>query len=360
MSSGHNHLGPAKRTQGFSGKFSASIKLRCVAGVLLAALSYVAVGHAQPRGRSGRKAAQASAPSGEDLESARQLFHTGNERFAEGDFRAALEAYRGADALAQAPTTGFKVGRALAAMGRLVEARGKLLKVARLPRKARESAPFRAARKDAAELAEQLGARVPTLKVDVLGVAPDVPVTISIDGVVVPREAAHLPRSLDPGRHEVSVAAPGYTTATTAAVLRESQRGSISLSLSAATEEPAASSLAAQSPLVPIGFTAAALGAVAGAVTGALSLSFASAAKDQCDDAGRCPTSAAADIERSTTLAPISTTSFAIAGAGLVAGIIGIVIDVSGPAGDTPEEGDALEEVEVVIGPSFSGLRVAF
>jgi hypothetical protein len=79
-------------------------------------------------------------------------------------------------------------------------------------------------------------------------------------------------------------------------------------------------------PLPLGGFAVAGVGLVAGAITGFLTLSKASAAKDQCVD-NRCPSSAHSDISSGKTMGLISTISFAVAGAGAAVGIFGYLQD---------------------------------
>ncbi|MBI4704935.1 MAG: hypothetical protein HY744_27840 [Deltaproteobacteria bacterium] len=78
------------------------------------------------------------------------------------------------------------------------------------------------------------------------------------------------------------------------------------------------------SPLAYVGFGVAAVGLVAGTVTGAITLSNASVLHDECTG-GICQPEWHEDLDTSYALAHVSTASFAVAGAGAVLGLVGLL-----------------------------------
>jgi hypothetical protein len=77
------------------------------------------------------------------------------------------------------------------------------------------------------------------------------------------------------------------------------------------------------SPLVPIGFGVAGLGIIAGGITGFLALKKADDVKAACPNSV-CSQANKPVLDETKTFATISTISFAVAGAGVILGIIGL------------------------------------
>ena len=92
-------------------------------------------------------------------------------------------------------------------------------------------------------------------------------------------------------------------------------------------------------------------GVIAGSVTGALSLSAVSSAKEQCDG-NVCPAAAKSDADRGKVLGHASTVSFAVGGAGLVTALVAGIFFSSDDA-DTAV-------VLPLIAPDHVGVRVRF
>ena len=178
-------------------------------------------------------------PTAADRESARAAFTLANKLRDAGDVRGALEKYKAAYALAPTPVTALEVGRAETDLGQLVEAREVLLRVESMDA-AGESAKSRAARREAADLAQKLVRRIPKLVLRVVGPADGV--AISVDGVSIPREALAVPRALDPGAHAV-LAMAGGRVVQQSVELREGETREASLDVT---------SLAPRGPVAPI------------------------------------------------------------------------------------------------------------
>src|SRR5262245_601390 len=80
----------------------------------------------------GLMASLAYAQSPGEREKARKLFEDGKSRRDRGDKGGALQSFQAADKIMAVPTTRLAVARALATLGRLVEAREAALSVAQM------------------------------------------------------------------------------------------------------------------------------------------------------------------------------------------------------------------------------------
>ncbi len=289
-----------------------------------------------------------------DVEAARAAFLEGNERFDKSDYPGALEAYQRADDIMRVPTTGYKVGKTLVALGRLLEAREKLLNVTLLPRGPNESPAFAHAREQAARLAEEVRARISSVAIDVSG-PPDV--EVSVDGERVDRALISAPLRLNPGRHVVRAEAPGHIASERVVSLGEGQHIRIHLALAADTPDAPREGPregvregGGISPLVWVGFGVAAAGVAVGSVTGVVSLKKAAKLEDRCAG-GPCPADAQGDLDTAYATATASTIAFIAAGAGAAVGVVGLVL--SDFDGSEPE-------VEARLGPGELAVRLRF
>ena len=143
----------------------------------------------------------ASAQTASDRETARSLMDEGFQRREKGDHKGAFERFEAADALMHVPTTGIEAARERIALGQLIEARESLSAVIRYPIRSGEPAPFGEARMQAQRLDDELGARIPSLKIVVRGLEAGGAVTV--DGGEVPMATLIAPRRVNPGTHTV-------------------------------------------------------------------------------------------------------------------------------------------------------------
>jgi hypothetical protein len=300
-----------------------------------------------------------AAPSTADKETARGLMLQGDSAFERRDHAAALKAYRGAHALMNVPSTGIAVARAHAALGQLVEARDSALAVTRLPAAPDEPEAFVTARQGANQLALELVKRIPTLFVQVTGVQDDTAYRLKIDGAIVPPEAHALPRRLNPGRHVILVEAEGFVPAKQHIALSEGEAKRASIELVRGSSPPPDSVEPTRgggtSPLVYIGFGVGAAGLAVGSVAGALSLSKASSAKENCQGSS-CTPAAQDDIDASKSLATVSNIGFGVAIVGAAVGVYGLLSSGGAP----PERAPARRRLDPLIGPRFVGLAGTF
>lgn len=296
--------------------------------------------------------AQPNEPSATDKETARQLMDIGDKKFESGDYAGALESYEGADRIMKVTSTGLAVGKAMMQLGRLIEARDKLIAVTRLPQATDESPVLTSAREEAKQLQQTLADRIPQLTVSLAGLPAGVEASVQIDNETVPPASVNLPRAVNPGSHTVSASAPGYSAAPQTLTLKEGDRQTLTLTFRATGEqhhEEPKDELEI-SPLVWVGVAFAGAGVIVGAITGGLSLSTASDVKSQCQGT-RCPVSVEEEGDRALVLAHVSTASFAVAGAGAILAGVGLVLTF------TSDDG---ADTALRIGPSFLGIRRSF
>jgi hypothetical protein len=199
----------------------------------------------------------------------------------------------------------------------------------------------------------------------------DESVEVRIDGVVLSAGALSSPVPIDPGSHELEVTAMGKVPWTNAFEIEEGTTVDLlvpELSPVPAPPPPpppvlpppppplpkvpappprAAKAEASISPLVWVGFGIVAAGLVVGGVTGGLALSRGGDVLDACDG-DVCPAELESDHAEAVTLANVSNVSFAVSGAGLVLGIVGLIVSDFGGSEDSAWR----------MGPR--GLRVAF
>jgi hypothetical protein len=299
--------------------------------------------------------AQDGGPSVDDKETARQLMDLGDSKFANGEYAAALEAYTGADRIMKVTSTGLAVGKTLMNLGRLLEARDKLIAVSRIPPQPDESPVLTQARTEAAELQLTIADRIPQLTVQLVGVPASLVVDVRIDNRKLPAESVSLPRAVDPGSHTVTASARNYHSAKEFVTIEEGTKRTVTIALKP-TNEPHRQKGKDDdeplhiSPLVYAGVAVAGAGLIVGAVTGGVSMSEASSVKEQCLDT-KCPAAAEEDADRAVTLAHVSTASFVVAGVGAAIAGVGLVLTFA-----VDQEADTA----VVMGPGIVGLRGRF
>jgi hypothetical protein len=286
--------------------------------------------------------AQQPQHSAADIAQARQLFNQGEDLRNNGDTKGALEKFKAAHALAGTPITGVELGRTYMQLGQLVEAHETFLSIARIPVLKEETPRSTAARKEAAQLADLVAPRIPSVSITITGGPPD-QVSVSIDGVPVPAAALTSPRLLDPGPHTI-VATVGGARGESSVQLKEGETKPVELKLAPAPaasqgstqETPAGSSSPAAAeapppvrgglgPLVYVGGGVAVVGLGVGAVTGLMAMSKASSVKDACNGT-TCPRSVDGDLSSGRTLGNVSTIAFVVGGAGLATLIVGLVL----------------------------------
>jgi hypothetical protein len=264
-------------------------------------------------------------PTAADLESARELYREGKELRQRGDLRGALERFKAAHGYGQTPVTGVELGKAHMQLGELVEAREVFLSIARLKVASDETDKSAQARAEAAELAEQVRGKIPTLVVKVSGTPPNTEPTVTIDGATVPIVALSSIRKVNPGEHAVAVRVGTHEEKRTVTV-SESESKDVAIDFTGVpADAPAASPRRSIHPLTYVGVGLAAAGLAAGTVGGVLALGKASSVDDACNGLS-CPPSAKSDVDDGRTFATISTIGFAATAAGLALAAVGLFV----------------------------------
>jgi hypothetical protein len=304
--------------------------------------------------------AQASAA---DRETARSMMQEGRDLRDKNDLKGALARFKAADDIMHVPTTTLEVARTQASMGLLVEALDTIAALHKVPEKPDDPQPFKEARAKADELGTQLETKVPSLTITVSGAAEGDSPAVSIDGTSLPTAVIGLPRKVDPGHHVVTAhAASG--DAKSEIDVAEGDKKDVALALAAggdkgdeATPSSEGGKDVVHSPggLTYAGFVIGGVGLVAGSVTGIMSLSKASAVKDECNANKLCAQGQpASDLSSGKTLATISTISFVVAGAGAGLAIVSLLVGhkSSAPASATPADPSAEPGAEPATPPA--------
>lgn len=293
----------------------------------------------------------------------------GDAKRDKGDFRAALKSYEAADAIMHVPTTGLEVARAQAQLGQLLEARESLGRVMRLPPKAGEPAPFTGARKAAEQLSTELGARIPSVTVVVVNGEAGQPVQLTFDGETVPPAAAQAPRKVNPGRHTI-VARSGSLEKKDEISVNEREARTVTVDLKpliAPPDPPHVEEAPRQASTLPKilvfgGFGVGLVGVGVGTVTGLMSISKVNDVKNDCVG-DLCKPSRRGDIDSARSLGTISTVAFIVGGAGIGAGVVGLIL--SGKAPSEPPPGTTARAarsltISAEVGPSWLGAHGTF
>jgi hypothetical protein len=283
-------------------------------------------------------ATPAFAQSGSEKETARTLMDEADRLLAVRDLEGALKRYQAADAIMRVPTTGVEVARVLAELGRWVEARARAIEVANTVPAAGEPPVYRDARTSAAELAQSLAARIPSVLIQVE--PSDAHPVVQVDGVELPSALVGLPYKVDPGEHTVSITAAGFEPAQQRFTVVEAQQQPVKVTLVAreagaagvtpdsagspvsgagesngdsASSEPKANNGALTRGLVGLGVGVVGVGV--GSVAGIITLNSVHKAKQDCES-NTCSSSAQSSISNAKTTAMIANIGF---GVGIVA-----------------------------------------
>lgn len=317
-----------------------------------------------------------AAPTAAQRETARRLMDEGKERMRAGEKERAIEAYKKAHDLMHVPSTGMALARAHLAAGHLVEARDVALEVVRMPREEKESAVFEQSRKAAKELEASLKVRIPTVRILVKGGAA---VKVTADDAEIAPLLVGEPIALDPGRHVIVAKNADGIEKRAEVDLAERDIKEVELVLPAAKpqvvtapvdaprktisygppSEPSGARTTGANVLVFGGFGLAVAGAAVGGITGALTLSKASDVKSQCEN-GICAPEAAADLDSSRGLATVSTIGFIVAGAGVVVGVVGLLLPRTSSTSASSQTALHSGHTGLWVGPGSAGVGGTF
>jgi hypothetical protein len=279
----------------------------------------------------------AAGPSAQDLETARALYKEGKDLRAAGNLRGALDKLKAAHALGHTPITGIELARTEAQLALIVEAREVCLGIVRMPVEADESTRTVEARKEADKLAEELKPRIPSVRIHITSgeashALPEA-LIVTVDGETVPPEALDQPRKIDPGHHVVTAHVEGGTTVSGAVDVIEGQTGAVTLAPPPAPitlkhehdDKPRERHHARLNALSVLGIVVTGVGLLAGAAGGVAALNASDQVKSTCDTNKVCDAASWSVVSTGKVDAAISTIGFAVAGAGVVTLVIGLL-----------------------------------
>jgi hypothetical protein len=314
----------------------------------------------------------AAQPSAADLETARALYKEGRTLREEGKMQEAREKLKAAHALGQTPITGLELARTHAALGEMVEAREVCLGIARIPVAPDETDRSVAARAEAAQLAETLKPRIPSLVIRVPA-GQGQPPTVVVDGQPIPVAALGQLRKVNPGRHDVVATFSDGGQSRVMVEVREGETAEVGVALPppgapalAVTPQPYApqppSAVAPAPEPAPgsrrlpgyawAGFSIATAGFVVGSVSGLLAIAKSKDLETACPN-HQCPAQSHADLDNGKNWGTVSNVAFGSAAIGLVLGIAGAIAGSGKPATTSAS-------MNPWIGPSSVGLKGAF
>jgi hypothetical protein len=288
-------------------------------------------------------------PTAEDLASARELFKEGRalrDRGDKADLPRALEKLRAAHALGQTPITGLELARTYVLVGRLVDAHEVSLGVARLPVAGDETSRSDVARAEAAKLAAALEPRLAKLVVSVKGLPPASVAVVTVDGEPIPSVAMGEPRRADPGAHEVVLTLPDGVQVRSRVEMKEGESRDVVLEAPppaspgpAPVVTPEPNELPPSPPkrhsnvLIVTGATTAGFGLLFGASFGIATLNAKGSLAADCPQ-GRCGPPHYGELSTAQTDATASTVSFIVAGVGVAAVVIDLILRAKGEPSD--------------------------
>jgi hypothetical protein len=329
-------------------------------------------------------------PSELDKANARKLFNEGLDLRKAGDHKGALEKLEAADAIFATPKGRLELAREQQFNNKLVEAYAAYLSVANVPVLPKDESKYAAHRAEAAKLAGELEAKIPTLKLTIEGVPAGKVPTVQVDGSLVPNAALAEPRMVNPGKHVVTARVESGPVTTNEVTVKEGEKRAIVLTIQPATApapsttatEPvspgtAPTSFESKSPPPPppqdvappknAGDTQRTIALVTGGV-GVVGLAvgtfFGLSAKSKASDADKiCPTSTTCNSTAGTTLrhdaigkANVATVMFI--GSTVLLGA-GIVLWVTAPS-SSDKPGESKRETAILLGPGSIGIRTRF
>jgi hypothetical protein len=240
----------------------------------------------------------------------------GAEAFEKQDYQTALDRFQRASALFRAPSISVMEARAMAKLGRLVEALDKYEETRHTPLSSDAPEALQRAVSDATREGEELRARTPLLRISILGKRPSAgELKVTLDGKPVPSALLDVERPLDPGHHEIEATSPGLVPIQRRIDLSEREHRLVEIQLgppaqnerlllTAGAGSPASAPLALDStparsnPLSTWAWAALGVGAVSlstSAVTGVIALGKKSDLEAVCHPG--CPPSSADTLD---------------------------------------------------------------
>jgi hypothetical protein len=300
---------------------------------------------------------------------ARKIGYSGVEAYQAGNYPTANEKLEKAYRVLRVPSLGLWSARALAKVGKLVEASERYLEVTRLTVSGGDEAVQKQAQGEAQTELDALSPKIPNLIVQLEG-ASAAEVKVTIDGVVVASDLIGEARPVNPGRHKVE-GQRGAQNAVVEATVAEGEQKPVVLRfagqpgaapIAGAAPAPAAQAASSDADVAAkpgsgrrtLGYIAVGVGAagvVLGGVTGMMALAkYSEFEKNPNCLNDQCLASEQDKVDGYKSLRTISTIGFV--GGGVLAAI-GIVLVTTAPKDQQPS-------AALWVGPSSAGLSGRF
>lgn len=308
----------------------------------------------------------AHADDAADTAAARRLGGDGLNLADAGNCQQAIEKLRRAEELHHAPTTAARLGECEIEVGRLVAGTERLQRLLREPLPVDAPAPFVEAETRARSVLEAARPRIGTMRIGVKA-QPGTKFQVTVDGEPLSDALLGYDRPSDPGHHSVEAGGPGLLTVTRDLSLGDGEAANVSLELlpdpaavvpekHAFTASPRQNAVAHPGPNVAaiVALSVGGLGLATGIATG-LATAFDSAdLSKSCNTNKACPSNKESELSSAKTLATVSTVGFGVAGAGLGAGLV--LLLVRRHDAEVPSEA----RLRPVVGPLYVGCAGAF
>ena len=276
--------------------------------------------------------AAAKAPDdAETRTAARDLAMQGAQAFDAGNYAQASDLFRRAHELVSAPSIALMQARSLAKLGQLLEAVDTYEQTIRL--KLPEDAPgaYVAAVQTARAEVEGVRARLPRLKVTLLGVKSDDLPQVSIDSKPTPPALLGVQRPVNPGEHHFVVQVAGVVRAVRDLTVADGQSYEVELDITPATpsgpvtapqarEDESHVSSGSRRSLAYVALGVGALGLGVGTYTGLVALHHKSHLDSVCHP--DCPRSSADEVSSWRSNRTVSWLSYGVGLAAAGAGVL--------------------------------------
>ncbi len=290
---------------------------------------------------------------------ARDLASQGIEAFDRHDYVAALDRFQRAFALVPAPSISVMQARALAQLGRILEALDVYEKTQRMPLPPDAPEAFKQAVLDAQRESEALWRDIPRLTIHVKTTTPaPSDLTIMLDSKKVPPALLDVSRPADPGPHQITARASGFAAETRTIMLERGSKATVEIPLVATVDSgqggekpPSHDEVTSDGSSKRLwGWAAVGAGSaglVLSGITGVIALQKHSALESECHPG--CPAGAESDLSMFHTTRTLSYASFL---AGSVSLGVGSYLLLSG-SGNSPTVGASVGPAQVALWGRF-------
>lgn len=290
--------------------------------------------------------------SPEEKAAAREAATAGIRAFQEADYDTALDLLRKAEQIMHAPPHLIYIARAHVGKGELVLAREALMTLVNEVLPPDAPSAFHDAQAAGVALKAEIEPKIGRLLIKIDGGAS--PVTVRVDGKVVPEAILGLPYPVDPGIRTVVAESPGAPSSEEFVTVAEGQTQEVTLEVLPPPVEPAAPAppppppaappppppaqptaerKPAASPWVFVGFGTATAGVLLGSIMGGLSLAKTSDVRDRYCTGTVCDPAAGPALDEANTFANVANVAFVVAALGVGVGVYGLL---AGPPQTSP------------------------